>query len=128
MAAVDFNGDGKTDMVVSGTSGVGILTNTTLPGPAVVQGGANVTGTGTIHYVAATPPPTDVPQPFSFTPVTNAALNTLYTSNSITVSGTNLPSPVSISGGGQYSVNGGAYTAASGTLQPGMSIPGHRDH
>jgi len=61
-------------------------------------------------------------QAFSFTPVNNAPLSTLETSNSITVMGADIsPIPISITGG-QYSINGGAYTSASGTTNIGDVI------
>ena len=47
------------------------------------------------------------PDPFTFMAQAGVAVNTLVTSNSVTVTGINAPSPVSITGG-QYSVNGGA--------------------
>lgn len=64
-----------------------------------------------------------VPTAFSFHPLSNAALSTLYTSNSISVSGLDngVSSPVSIAGG-QYSVNGGAYTSAAGSVVNGDSV------
>jgi hypothetical protein len=52
---------------------------------------------------------------------TGVALNTLVTSNSITVMGINASSSVSITGG-QYSVNGGPYTSAPGSVNNGDSV------
>jgi hypothetical protein len=60
----------------------------------------------------------DVPNAFSFTPQSGVDLSTLYESNTITVSGINTLVPVSISGG-EYSENGGAYTAAQGSAAAG---------
>lgn len=117
VAVADFNGDGKPDLAVTNgdSSVVRVLLNTTQPGPATSMGGPNVGATGTIHYQS------DVPAAFTFTPLFDAALNTIYASNSIVVSGTNIPSPISVTGG-QYNINGGAYTAASSTVQPGSSV------
>ncbi len=61
------------------------------------------------------------PDPFGFAALANAPINTLQTSAAITVTGINVPVPVSIVGGA-YSVNGGAYTAAPGTVSAGASI------
>lgn len=117
IAIADFNGDGQPDLVATGSTSayMEVLLNTTPPAAALQAGTGNVSATGTINYDS------DIPNPFSFTPVNNAALNTLYTSNSITISGTNVASAISISGG-QYSIDGGAYTGASGTVQPASSV------
>ena len=59
-----------------------------------------------------------------FTPVTNAALNTLYTSNVVTISGlsSGANAPLSISGGGQYSLNGANYTSANTVVNNGDTL------
>jgi hypothetical protein len=62
------------------------------------------------------------PDAFSFTPQTNVALITVVESNTITVSGINTASPISVTAGGEYSVNGGAYTAAAGTVNNGDTV------
>jgi hypothetical protein len=61
------------------------------------------------------------PNAFSFTPVVPATPSTQYTSNTIAVAGltTGLSVPVTLSGGGTYSKNGGTYTSAAGTAQNG---------
>jgi subtilisin family serine protease len=61
------------------------------------------------------------PDPFVFTDQTGMALNMEVISNSITVTGINAPAPISITGG-EYSINGGAFTAASGAINNGDSI------
>jgi hypothetical protein len=61
------------------------------------------------------------PDAFSFTDQTNAALNTAITSNTITVSGINVATAISVSGG-SYSVNGGAFTTAAGTVTNGNTV------
>lgn len=61
------------------------------------------------------------PDAFSFTDVTGAAVSTLYTSNTITVAGINAPSTISITGG-EYSINGGAWVTASGTVSNGNTV------
>lgn len=63
------------------------------------------------------------PDAFSFTDVTSARTKSRVTSNAITVSGINTAVAISIAGAdAQYSMNGGAYTSASGTVQNGDSI------
>jgi hypothetical protein len=61
------------------------------------------------------------PDQFTFTDQTNVSLNTVITSNSITVSGINAAASISVSGG-TYSINGGAYTSASGTVTNGQTV------
>ncbi len=55
------------------------------------------------------------PNAFHFIDLKYVALNTDFRSNAITVSGINAAAPISITGG-TYSINGGAYTSASGTV------------
>lgn len=63
------------------------------------------------------------PYAFMFTDQTNVALNTLTTSNSVTIDGINTSTPVSVTGGGspQISINGGAW-ATSGNIMNGQSL------
>ena len=61
------------------------------------------------------------PDPFTFTDQTNVALNTVITSNAITVSGINIAAPISILSG-TYSINGGAYKSTSGTVVNGNTV------
>lgn len=89
---------------------------------------ANFSVKGTLGPANGTCAPTvdTTPDPFSFKAVTNAALNTQYESNTITVSGLgvsqavpdpNQTAPISISTGGEYSLDGGiTYTNAAGTV------------
>lgn len=66
----------------------------------------------------------DTPAAFSFTDVTNQAVNALITSNTLTITGIGgNPTPVSVTGSGspQISINGGAWTT-SGTILAGQSL------
>lgn len=76
------------------------------------------TGSGTVLGYAFSD---TTPGAFSFTPQTGVALGTAVTSNSITVSGINSGATISVTGG-QYAVNGGAYTAATGTVNHGDTV------
>jgi hypothetical protein len=105
-----------------------------IPGSAMVDGpfsgfNANFNFNGTLSPSDGTcgPAVDTTPDAFSFTGVINTALSTLYTSNTITVSGLGVsqsipnPSqtaPVTITGG-QYSKNGGVPTSAAGTAANG---------
>lgn len=62
-----------------------------------------------------------IPDSFSFTPVTNAALSTSYSSNTITVAGINTTTAISIVGG-KYSVDGSPFTAIAGTVGLGNIV------
>ncbi len=61
------------------------------------------------------------PDAFSFVDKTDVALSTLISSNKITVSGINVASAISVTGG-EYSVNGGAYTSANGSVNNGDMV------
>lgn len=61
------------------------------------------------------------PDPFSFTAQTGVALSTVITSTTITVAGINSPAPISVTGGA-YSINGGAFTTAAGTVTNGQTV------
>jgi hypothetical protein len=58
-----------------------------------------------------------MPNPFVLEAESPARAGSIVLTRAITVNGTSAPSPISITGG-QYSVNGGAFTAAAGTVQP----------
>ncbi|MCK9272601.1 Ig-like domain-containing protein [Candidatus Gracilibacteria bacterium] len=74
----------------------------------------------TITTLAAGPDTT--PDAFTFSDQTNVALSTLTESAAITVSGINAASAISISAGGEYSINGGAWTAVAGTVTNGQTV------
>lgn len=63
-----------------------------------------------------------VPNAFSFTPLTNVIPSSVQVSNAITVANTNVPSPISVSNGAQYSINGGAFTAVPSVVSPGAQV------
>ena len=63
-----------------------------------------------------------IPSPFSFTPLINVDPLSVQVSNSITVASTDVPAPISVSTGGQYSINGGAFTSVPGVVSPGAQV------
>jgi len=66
--------------------------------------------------------PTDgLPDDFTFSSQTGVARGSTVVSNTITVSGINIPSPISVLGG-DYSIDGGAFTAAAGTVRNGQTV------
>lgn len=58
------------------------------------------------------------PADFTFTDQTGADISTVTTSNIITVDGFGSNYAISISGSGEYRINGGAWTSVSGTIDP----------
>lgn len=65
------------------------------------------------HAIASSPESS-----IAFTPVLSASPGSLATSNSVQMTGIPAGTPISISGG-EYSINGGAYTSAAGTVNSG---------
>ena len=61
------------------------------------------------------------PDAFSFTAQTDVGLSTILESNSISVSGINSPSAISVSGG-SYSVNGSSHTSNAGAVVAGDQV------
>ncbi len=70
---------------------------------------------------AGTVTPDTTPNNFSFADETDVALLAEIESNIVTISGINTPTPVSIVNG-EYSINGGAFTNASGTINNNQQI------
>jgi hypothetical protein len=62
-----------------------------------------------------------IPDQFTFSDQTGVDIITVVTSNTITVSGITGAAPISITGG-KYSINGGSYTKASGTVSNGSTV------
>ena len=66
-------------------------------------------------------PPDTTPDQFTFNDQTGASLSTIIESNVITITGINVSTLISITGG-EYSINGGAYTSASGTVENNQTV------
>jgi hypothetical protein len=62
------------------------------------------------------------PDPFDFGTVTGVEPSTLVQSGTQTLTGFNTGTPIAAGPGVSYSINGGAFTNASGTLQPGQTL------
>ncbi|MBL8225036.1 MAG: hypothetical protein JNM50_06880 [Chromatiales bacterium] len=78
---------------------------------------------GEIRLAATSGPvPDAVPDAFEFADVVGAAAGVEVTSAPVTVSGINVPAPVSVTGG-SYSVGcEGAFTSADGTIESGQTV------
>ncbi|MGH1484598.1 MAG: S8 family serine peptidase [Cellvibrionaceae bacterium] len=61
------------------------------------------------------------PANFHFEDLNNIDISTLVTSNSITVSGINVPTPIGVNNGG-YSINGGPFISSPGTVTNGDTV------
>ena len=68
------------------------------------------------------PPPVDTtPDAITFTSQSGTALSTAVSSNAVTITGINAAAAVSITGG-EYSIGGGAFTSAAGTVSNNQTI------
>ena len=105
---------GQTVTVRLTTSGTPSTTSTVTLTIGGVTGAFSVTTQGVIVDT--------IPDAFSFTSQNGAILNAVVTSNTLTPLGYNTVAPVSISAGASYSINGGPFVSATGTISPGQSI------
>jgi hypothetical protein len=78
---------------------------------------ANVSKT----FSVTTRPPDITPDAFAFTAQQNVPVNALVASNAIMVSGIEAAATISVSGG-DYAINGGAYTSATATVANGHTV------
>lgn len=67
-------------------------------------------------------PPDDVADSFSFSSVEDAELATTYTSNEVVLSGLDIPVDAYATNGAELSVNGGAYTTATQSVNSGDTM------
>ena len=72
-------------------------------------------------FIVTTRPDDTTPDTFSFPAVTGVAVETLTTSEAITISGVNTAAAISITGG-EYSIANGAYTSANGTVTNDQTV------
>jgi len=85
-------------------------------------GGATLgASSATVTIQSEDPPPDTTPDAFNFTDVTGVLPGAEVQSNEITVSGINTATPIGITGG-EYAVNGGAWTSAAGTVTNGARV------
>ena len=88
----------------------------------VQRTGTMLIGGATYTFVQLPGAADSVPNTFAFTAASQIPISTTVISNSVTISGVNVTVPVSITGGGEYSVNGGAYSNAASTLNLGDTV------
>jgi hypothetical protein len=81
-------------------------------------------GGGGGNGAAATPPPPPpdtTPNPFLFNDLTGAPRDFTIDSDGITISGINAEAAIEVAGG-EYSVDGGAFTSLPGTVSSGQTV------
>ncbi len=76
---------------------------------------------GSVRAMVNTTVVRTVPDDFSFPAQAGVAINSLASSAPITVSGTTAPSPIAVTGG-EYSIDGGPFTQAGGTVLNGQQV------
>lgn len=89
-------------------NGTLVITSNSVASPTVVR----LSGTGT----------NSVPSAFNLVELNNVTPGSEQVSNPITVTGTNVPTTISVSGGAEYSVNGGPFTSKPGIVTPGAQV------
>jgi|GEM_PF-484068 len=100
-------GTGSASFVAPSVSSATVLTL-----QLTVTDNEGLTGSSSVS-VTVNPPVNTTPTPFSFSPVSNVALNTLVMSDSIVVLGINAPAAITVTGG-EYSINGNPFTSLVG--------------
>jgi Abnormal spindle-like microcephaly-assoc'd, ASPM-SPD-2-Hydin len=91
-------------------------------GSLTILSNANASPTVTSTVMLSGTGTNSVPSAFSFTPLVNVDPSSVQVSNAVTVTNTNVPSPISVSAGGQYSINGGPFTSVAGVVSPGAQV------
>ncbi|AQT61176.1 hypothetical protein [Cellvibrio sp. PSBB023] len=115
---------GLASLVACGGGGGGSGSN---PAPntsstvAVSSNSSNLSQIGTSSSTSSTPVVDTTPNPYSFTAIVDAELSAVIESAPVTISGINTATTVSITGG-EYSINGSAFTASAGSISNGQSI------
>ena len=127
--ATEFSLTGNTcTSGIAANNGTCTLTVTFTPGTSTTA----KTGTLTLGFNGQTialsgtgVAPDTTPDAFSFAAATGVALSTVTTSNTVTITGINKPSSISVSGTGtnqQCSIAGGAWGTCSGTISNNQTI------
>ena len=84
-------------------------------------GGVSATFNSKTAASVTTTPSDTIPDTYSFASKTSVALSTVISSNSVTITGIDAAAAISVTHG-EYSLNGGSFTAAAGTLTNGTKV------
>jgi len=124
--------DGEYSVGCSGTftNAAGTINNgpvcvrqTTSASPSTAKVTTLTVGGGSGTFTTTTEAADTTPNAFSFDAQTGVTPGTQVTSNTVTLSGTNVPVPISVSAGGEYSIGcTSTFTAAAGNINPGESV------
>lgn len=98
----------KVKVMTSASNSTAVTTTLTIGG---------VTGSFSVTTIAADA----TPDAFVLPPVTDVQPNSVNTSAVVTVAGINVAVPISVVGG-EYSINGGTYTSAAGTVSTAQTV------
>lgn len=91
----------------------------TLKGTLVITSNSSASPTSVMLSGTGT---NTAPSPFVLVALNNVAPDSAQVSNPITVTGTNLPTTISVSSGAEYSINGGPFTSKPGIVSPGAQV------
>ncbi|MCW8922514.1 MAG: hypothetical protein OQK69_02625, partial [Gammaproteobacteria bacterium] len=117
----NINGSGYTSIPGSVDNGdVVTVRHTTAPTDQTTVN-TNLDIGGVVDTFSSTTQVDTTPDAFSFVDQINVALESVINSNSITVAGINMPSSIAITGG-EYSINGGEFTSAAGSVSNGDTV------
>jgi uncharacterized delta-60 repeat protein len=97
-----------------------VFAHATQAGGRIVLAGSTSTGKPVLaRFLAAVPDTT--PDPFTFADRTNVARGSVVVSAAVAVTGIAAAAPIGVTGG-EYSIDGAAFTTASGTVTGGSSV------
>lgn len=78
-------------------------------------------GTLTVPFSVTTQAADTSPDPINFAAQIDVPLSTLVTSNTVTITGIDAPTPISVTDG-EYSIDGGAFTNVAGNVTNGQEV------
>ena len=98
--------------------------NASVIGGGIAAATLNIGGVQSVFTVttAAATISNSAPNPFSFNSIVNVATSQIFTSSPATISGINVATPVAIIGAGSYSINGGPFITAGGSVTSGQTV------
>jgi hypothetical protein len=96
--------------------------HTAASSPATAVDTTLTVGAGSDTFTSTTPVPDTEPNPFTFTDLVNVQPGTRQVSNNVTISGIEVPAPISVTGG-EYSVGcTTSFTSTAGTIGNGQTV------